>query len=106
MKCQKNRACVKQPANALPDFRKKCTGCEKIGKDRIETMKKNQEYKWRLTLFFVNEGREYLFINCPTVLESRRTVDGYESEEGRSFHFFTDDHKKIIFRGDYLIEPI
>jgi hypothetical protein len=22
MKCQKNRACVKQPANVLPDYRK------------------------------------------------------------------------------------
>jgi hypothetical protein len=33
MKCQKNKACVKQPPNALPDFRKRCTGCDKIGKD-------------------------------------------------------------------------
>ena len=34
MKCQKNKACVKQPGNGLPDLRKKCTGCDKIGKDR------------------------------------------------------------------------
>lgn len=35
MKCQKNRACVKQPMNALPDTRKRCTGCDgKTGKDR------------------------------------------------------------------------
>jgi hypothetical protein len=33
MKCQKNRACVKQPANAMPDFRKRCTGCDAPEKD-------------------------------------------------------------------------
>lgn len=34
LKCQKNRACVKQSPNSLPDTRKKCTGCDKIGKDK------------------------------------------------------------------------
>jgi len=28
LKCQPNRACVKQPANALPDSRDNCTGCD------------------------------------------------------------------------------
>ena len=34
MKCQKNRACVKQNPNSLPDNRKQCSGCDKIGKDK------------------------------------------------------------------------
>lgn len=34
MKCQKNKSCVKQPTNALPDFRKRCSGCDKKGKDK------------------------------------------------------------------------
>ena len=34
MKCQKNRACVKQSPNSLPDFRKICNGCDKTGKDK------------------------------------------------------------------------
>ena len=34
MKCQKNRACVKQPPNAPPDTRKRCSGCDKPGKDK------------------------------------------------------------------------
>lgn len=37
MKCQKNKACVKQPANALPDDRKRCSGCDKTGKDIVYT---------------------------------------------------------------------
>lgn len=34
MKCQKNRSCAKQNPNSLPDIRKRCTGCDKIGKDK------------------------------------------------------------------------
>jgi hypothetical protein len=40
MKCQKNRACPKQSPSSLPDFRKKCTGCDKIGKDKKEPKKR------------------------------------------------------------------
>jgi hypothetical protein len=36
MKCQKGKACRKQPSNAprLPANTKYCTGCDKIGKDK------------------------------------------------------------------------
>ena len=33
LKCQPNRACVKQPANSLPDLRDNCSGCDEQGKD-------------------------------------------------------------------------
>ena len=34
MRRQRNKVCAKRPADALPDFRKSCTGCDKTSKDK------------------------------------------------------------------------
>jgi hypothetical protein len=54
LKCQKNKACVKQPANALPDNRPLCTGCDtkpKVKPDAVVTyhITKTEEFKLNLS---------------------------------------------------------
>ncbi len=64
MKCQKNRSCIKQNPNSLPDYRKKCTGCNKIGKD-----KKCPEY-YSKYIVFVDGMDGDVYINGDRMLDA------------------------------------
>jgi len=48
MKCQKGRVCVKQPGNAPEPIGRRCSGCDKLGKDKHD-VSRARSTKSRLT---------------------------------------------------------
>jgi hypothetical protein len=56
MKCQKNRVCAKQHGNSLPNVGRKCTGCDKTGKDvkelekRVAKLERDLDFTMRLPI--------------------------------------------------------
>lgn len=73
MKCQKNKACVKQPANSLPDNRERCTGCDKIGKDKNVKIKENFKEKLLSKFLVSSTKKNTLIIMCGLPASGKNT---------------------------------
>jgi len=67
MKCQKNRACIKQNPNSLPDSRKRCSGCDKIGKDKKS---QSQQLKIHKSKWFIDIDNGYRLERYPIMIDS------------------------------------
>lgn len=71
MRCQKNKVCVKQSANSLPDNRERCTGCDNKGKDKNIKIKENVKEKFLSE--FLTFTKTTLIIMCGLPASGKNT---------------------------------
>lgn len=92
MKCQKNRACVKQPGNAPPDNRKKCTGCDNVFyKDKTEKSFSSCKKTYNETIVkkIVAEDIVNVFIKLQKVYDEFRNYNNLKETKINGFEACT-----------------